>query len=322
MRGSIAMKHSLVIAEPINMAGVNMLTENGFSVIISKNIADEINKHANEVEVLILRLFPASKEIISRLPKLKIVGRYGAGYDSVDCDYAKERGVYVINAPGANVNAVAEYTLLAMLTVLKKFPFFLDLIPSGRFAARTQTEGLELEGKTLGIIGLGKIGREVARKAYYGFNMQICAFDPYVKEEETSQYVKLSHNLDDLLANSDILSIHAPLTQQTRNLIGLEQFGKMKRNSLLINVGRGGIVDEQALETALKEQLIGGAVLDVFGKEPVAADHPLLKYKNVLTTPHIAGVTQECTAKISTWLAQDIIAIYSGQKPENCVVHP
>jgi D-3-phosphoglycerate dehydrogenase len=246
------------------------------------------------------------KTVIDNAKNLKIIARAGVGLDNIDVDYAVRRGIKVISTPDASTKAVAELTIGLMIALARRIIKFDRLMHNGEWC-RNSKLGVELTGKTLGIIGLGRIGGQVARLAKV-FGMRIVAYDPYVSPIKAEKLkVELKKNLNDLLIESDFVSIHASLTSETRGLMGERELRLMKPTAFLINTARGAIVDEDALVKALKEKWIAGAALDVYSEEPLPKEHPLREMENVILTPHIGGSTLETQKKIAKILATKIM---------------
>lgn len=250
---------------------------------------------------------------------LKAIGRLGAGLDNIDLEAAKSRGVPVVYARNANAVSVAEYVMAAVLLASRNLSAASEDVRSGGWDRRRFT-GWEVYSKTLGLVGVGEISRRVARRAS-AFGMRVVGYDPYVAPYDYPAVelgVELL-DLDTLLAESDYISLHVPLTPATRNLFSLESFKKMKPGSWIINTSRGGVLNEADLAKALDEEFVGGAVLDVLEVEPPRKDNPLLKHERVILTPHIAGLTEEAQANTSVLVAREVIKVLKG-RPSLCVV--
>lgn len=247
---------------------------------------------------------------------VKIISRWGVGYDSIDIPKATELGIVVANTPGFLDEAVADYAFALLLALARRVAEGHDLMQRGQWQ---MVWGTDIAGKTLGILGCGRIGQAVARRAA-GFNLRLLGHDirPNPAAEQLGvQFV----SLDELLAQSDFLSLHAALTPQNRGLIGEAQLRRMKRNALLVNTARGALVDEAALVRALNEGWIAGAALDAYVTEPLPADHPLRRAPNVLLTPHLASYGRETGARVSLASAQAILDLLQGRQPQ-FVVNP
>jgi D-3-phosphoglycerate dehydrogenase len=258
---------------------------------------------------------PVDSGILDAASRLKIVARHGVGIDRIDVSEATRRKVLITTTPGANARAVAEFVLALSLGLLRRVPDACASIQAGRWDPRAFM-GRTLFEKTLGIIGFGAIGRLVARLAR-GFEMQVIAHDPFVDPAGGGD-VELC-DLDRLLRNADLVTLHCALTDDTRGLIGARALSKMKPTAVLINTARAGVIDTPALRRALDQGKIAGAALDVFDREPPPEDDPLLKAPNVLVTPHIAAYAQEAVAEMDRMCADDLIAFFSGKRPKNAL---
>ncbi|MDR1386348.1 MAG: phosphoglycerate dehydrogenase, partial [Propionibacteriaceae bacterium] len=259
---------------------------------------------------VILRLSPFGRDIIEQLPKLQIVARHGVGYDNVDVSAATERGVWVTNTPLANAKSVAETALTLLLALAKRVVDNADHMRAGDFFWKNAHMGTDLEGKTIGIVGYGKIGRELAIKLS-GLGVDILVHDPHVPAVEHGVLVER----DVLLRESDFVSLHLPSTPDTERSFDAAAFATMKSTACLINLARGALVDEVALVEALRDGVIAGAALDVFTVEPLPENHPLFQLDNVLLTPHIASNTVETMERMALQAAQEVDRVLSGADP-------
>ena len=258
-------------------------------------------------------------EVMDKAPNLKIIARTGIGVDTVDIAAATERGIAVVNTPDAPSVPTAEQTFMLLLAVAKHLKQSeLRLRRSeGNFHARH--DAVELSGRTLGLAGFGRIARLVAKMGQ-GFNMQVIAFDPFVSNEVAEAAgVRLVERFDDLLSQADILSTHTPLLPETRHMMDAETFAKMKRGSIFINAGRGGLVDEAALIDALTSGHLFGAGLDVTDPEPALPDNPLLHMENVVVTPHVASATPEGKMRMFTGALEQVVQVFKGERPTHLV---
>jgi len=253
-------------------------------------------------------------ELLGAAMRLKVVGRLGVGLDNIDVAACEARGISVIPATGANALAVAEYVIgTAMLLLRGAYGSTAD-VAAGKWPRSALSSGRELGGKTLGIVGFGGIGRLTARLGRalsmraIGFDAQLPSTDRAWIDENVEP-----RTLDALLAQADVLTLHVPLVAATRNLLDAAHIGAMKRDAILINTARGGVVDEAAVAAALRAGRLGGAALDVFDKEPLPADSPLAGCPNLLLTPHIAGVTAESNERVSAMIAERVIATLAGR---------
>ncbi len=272
-------------------------------------------------DALLVRLFPVSREIISSAPRLKVIGRHGVGYDTIDIAAATERGIPVVYTPAANSDAVAEHAVLLMLAVARRLVALDRAVRRG--AWQREVEALELRAKIVGIVGLGQIGRRVAHLCGPGLGMTVLGYDPVLPAEQFPAGVQRMEQLADLLATADIVTLHAPLSEGTHHLIDAQRFKQMKRGAILINTARGKLVDQIALHEALKSGHLGGAGLDVLEEEPPATGNPLLALdERLLTlTPHVAGLSDVSRRRMAELVCGGLLAVLQGQRPAN-VVNP
>ena len=270
-----------------------------------------------EYDALIIGAHDFSEADMERCPKLKIICKHGVGLDNIHVNKAKELGIAVCNAPGTNSNAVADLALGLMLSVCRKISHSAALVREGVWKSHI---GEDVCGKTLGLLGFGAIAKGVARRAR-GFGMKILAYDPFVTQlpEEFEGWVELC-DMDKVITSCDILSVHIPLTPETKNTISTAELAKMKQGSYVINTARGGIVNEMALYEALKSGHLNGAAMDVVESEPMTPDHPLLSLDNVVVTPHIAMYSKEAINAVSLICAENVVACLTGGQMINRVV--
>ncbi|GMQ78659.1 MAG: hypothetical protein BMS9Abin02_1186 [Anaerolineae bacterium] len=266
-------------------------------------------------DAVIVRLFKIDRDDITLAKKLKVIAKHGVGLDNIDCTAASEFLIPVVYTPTANANAVAEHTIGLMLALVRGIVPASKALEDGRFDQRGRFLGIELAGKTLGVIGLGRVGSIVAQIAAFGLKMDVIGFDPYVAEGSYNGTAQLTNNLEDLLRQSDFVSLHVSLTPETRNMINARTLAWLKTSCRLINTSRGAVIDENALVQALVNRKLGGAALDVFAEEPVPPNHPLLKTPNTLLTPHISSTTVESLDRMSLQAAQGVLDVLHGQNP-------
>ncbi|MEM4784693.1 MAG: hydroxyacid dehydrogenase, partial [Sulfolobales archaeon] len=253
-------------------------------------------------------------------PNLKIISVHGVGFDRVDVDEATRRGVLVTYTPGANAQSVAELTIGLMITALRKLHLVTEKMRTGGWdEARVYGTGSEVYGKVVGLIGIGNIGGRVARIVRAMEAAEVLAYDPYVSESRARELGVRLVDLDTLLRQSDIISIHAPLTKETYHLINEERLKIMKPSAIIVNTARGGLIDTEALYKALRDGWIAGAALDVTDPEPLPKEHPLYKLPNVVITPHIGGSTYECWRRVSLMAAEEVVRRFKGLPPLNPV---
>ncbi|PKG23719.1 phosphoglycerate dehydrogenase [Niallia nealsonii] len=276
---------------------------------------EDFIQHMQGVDAAIVAFNTISAKVLDSLPDLKIVCKHGVGVDNIDVKAAQDRGVIVTNVPNANKHAVADFAFALMLSLARKIPESNERTKKGEWP---RIFGSDVYGKTLGIVGLGMIGREVARRAK-GFDMQIVAYDPYPNDAFAQEYGIEYVELEDLLKLSDFITLHMPLTEQTRNLIDEKELSNMKKEAFLVNASRGGIVSEDALYTALKNNDIAGAALDVFENEP-AYEHKLFELSNFIALPHIAGYTSGAINTLGMVCVENIVDVLINNKTPNHVI--
>jgi D-3-phosphoglycerate dehydrogenase len=252
-------------------------------------------------------------------PALKVISRTGAGVDNVDVPAATQRGILVLNTPTANSLSVAEHAVALLLALSKQLAFLDASIRQDNFKARRLYLPVDVEGKTLGVLGCGNIGRVTAQKCRDAFHMRTIGWDPYVKPAPAG--IELFSTMQGILKQADYVSLHLPLVPETKNLIAQKELSLMRPSAFLINTSRGGIVNEAALAEALNAATIAGAALDVFEQEPPERGSPLLSCKNLLMTPHSAALTRECVVRVAICAAQGIVDYLGGRRPEFVVNH-
>ena len=271
--------------------------------------SEELKNKISRYDALIVRSrTKVTREIIENAKNLKIIGRAGVGLDNIDLKAAKEKGIEVVNSPEASTISVAELTIGSLIALLRKIPEAHFSVKSGKWE-REKFMGNELYGKTLGIVGFGRIGREVALRAN-AFGMKVLVYDPNITEEDAKEYNCHYTPFEELLASADIITLHVPLTDKTRGLINASRIKLMKDNAILLNFSRGEVVDEEALYKALKDGKLKGAALDVFSKEPPKSSK-LLELDNVVLTPHIGASTEEAQLEAGLVVVEKIRNFFS-----------
>lgn len=274
------------------------------------NYLDEMK----DADALIVRIAKCDANAIENSSKLKVIGRTGVGYDSVDVKKATELGIPVVITPGANNRSVAEHAVAMIFALSKNLIEAQNEMCKGNWEIRGAKKAFELEGKTVGILGLGAIGRETA-KICKGCGMSIAAYDPFMTKEQVEGYgAKYYEDYVELLKDSDVVSIHVPLTDQTRNMISKKELSVMKPTALIINCSRGGIINEADLVEALNNGVIAGAGTDVFCSEPPKTDDPLLNCRNLIVSPHSAAQTREAVIKMAQMCVKGCLAVAEGKK--------
>lgn len=280
---------------------------------------EELVKAVKNVDILMADVdITVTGRVIRNANKLKAIVCRSIGVDYVDIGEATRKGIYVTNQPDFCVNAVAEYTLIMILVLLRKVPLAAKKAREGGWRIRESLTGYEFKGKSLGIVGLGRIGKLVAEKAKV-LGAKVMSYDPHVSKKAGEKLGVKMVGLDVVLKHSDLVSIHTPLTDETRGLIGETELRKMKKTAYLVNVSRGAIVDETALYRALKSKRIAGAAVDVLEKEPPNAHNPLMKLENIIVTPHIGWNTMEAKKTIEEGVRKEAMRIIKGEVPSNLV---
>ncbi|MEM1680235.1 MAG: hydroxyacid dehydrogenase [Sulfolobales archaeon] len=283
-------------------------------------VDEDVVRGASGAEAILVRIGRVDKAVMDVCPNLKIISVHGVGFDRVDVDEATRRGVLVTYTPGANAQSVAELTIGLMITALRKLHLVTEKMRTGGWdEARVYGTGSEVYGKVVGLIGIGNIGGRVARIVRAMEAAEVLAYDPYVSESRARELGVRLVDLDTLLRQSDIISIHAPLTKETYHLINEERLKIMKPSAIIVNTARGGLIDTEALYKALRDGWIAGAALDVTDPEPLPKEHPLYKLPNVVITPHIGGSTYECWRRVSLMAAEEVVRRFKGLPPLNPV---
>lgn len=292
-----------------------LLPESKFK-LTEVNTIEEYDR-MTDAEIMILRIFKAPKEVIERNPKLKMILRWGAGFDSVDIEAAGKRGIFVTNTPGANAAAVSELAVMLMLAVGRKLLCHTECLAEGNWSKNTfLNTSYCLNHKKLGIIGAGNIGRQVAVKAQ-AFGASVQYYDPFRLSSEMEEKFSLQYvSLETLLSSSDVVSLHVPLTDATYHMIGKEELKKMKSGAIIINTARGGLIDDHALAEVVASGHLAGAGLDGVEEEPLPMNHELLVNPNIIVTPHIGGGTADIGDEIIPMLVEDIMSFADGQTPK------
>src|SRR5579862_5538912 len=295
----------ILVAEPLAAAGIEMLkAQPGWDVVVAdpKTYAKDLH----DADALLVRsAVKVNPDVLSKAPKLRVIGRAGVGVDNVDLKAATAAGVLVMNTPGGNAVSVAEHTMGLMLAMARSIPQANASTKGGKWEKK-KFLGTELRGKTLGVMGLGSIGREVVRRAR-GFEMNILATDPYVNSVTAAELGVTLMSREELYAQSDYITLHVALTTETQGMLNDAAFARMKKGVRIVNCARGELVDPEALARAVESGQVGGAALDVFQTEPPAAGEPLLKFDNVIATPHIGGSTEEAQEIVGVRIVEQLV---------------
>lgn len=280
--------------------------------------AADVIAQCGDAVALLNQYAPITREVFAALPNLKLVVRYGVGYDSVDVAAATEHGVMVVNVPDYGVQEVADHTLALLLAMVRKIPAIVNDVTAGRWNDNTFHPIMGLAAKTVGLLGFGNIAKEVAKRAQ-AFNMQVQAYDPYVTAEVFAAHQVTGLTADALFATSDIICVHLPLNDQTRHFVSAPTLSQMKKTAYLINTARGGVVHSADLAAALQAGQIAGAALDVLDIEPMPADHPLRSVPNCLLTCHIAWYSEDSLVRLQQFAAREIARMLQGESPRSVV---
>ncbi|MDX9882920.1 MAG: hydroxyacid dehydrogenase [Prolixibacteraceae bacterium] len=309
------MKPKVLLSEDINPLGKKLL-EGKMEIIIAPDTSKETAKKlVKDVEGVILRATTKfDTEVIESAEKLKVIARTGVGVDNVDIEAANRKGILVCNFPGMNNLTVAEHTITLIMALAKQVVHMHRAVKDGRWAERFSPAQTEVEGKILGVVGMGQIGRLVAQKCRDGLGMEILAYDPFVKGG--ADEFKFTGQLEELFSASDFVTLHVPSLPETKGLVSQKLLGLMKKTAFLVNTSRGELVDEGALFRALQAQTIKGAALDVFREEPLPTDSPFISLPNVILSPHCAGSTWESNVRIAVGAAQAVLDVVEGRLPE------
>ncbi|MSQ82560.1 MAG: hydroxyacid dehydrogenase [Myxococcales bacterium] len=315
------MQFKALVSDPIAKEGVAVLEQSGIFARVDVRTgmsAEDFKAILPNYDALLVRsMTKVRADDLAHAPGLKVIGRAGAGVDNVDVKAATANKTLVMNTPGGNNNAVAELVLGFLFALARKLPDASLSTRDGKWE-KSRFVGGEIEGRVLGVVGVGAIGRIVARKAQ-GLGMTVLAYDPALEAAKIRALGARPLEFDELLAQSDVITVHVPLLPATRGLFGAAAFAKMKRGAWLVHAARGGIVVESDLLAALQSGQIGAAALDVFAEEPVPADHPLLRHPNVIATPHIGASTREAQDKVGVQIAEQVVRYLRDGIAENAV---
>jgi len=291
----------VIVADKISDRGVDLLKQTGWNVV--QTTKETLLGELADAEALIVRsATKVTADLMAKAPRLRVVGRAGVGVDNIDLDEATKRGVLVMSTPGGSSVSVAEHTFALLLAMVRQVPKFDASMREGKW--EKSSAGAEVRGKTLGLVGLGRIGTEVARRGR-AFDMRLLAFDPYISEAAAKELGVELVKLDELLAESDVLSLHTAVSPQTQNMINAQTIAKMKKGARIVNAARGELINEADLAAALKSGHVAGAALDVFTEEP-PKNSPLIGLPNVVSTPHVAGSTAEAQEELGIQVALQV----------------
>lgn len=310
----------ILVADPLAEDGLERLRRVGDVTVATKLGEAELIERIGDFDALVVRSETrVTAPVLEAGRRLRVVGRAGVGVDNIDVPAATRKGIVVVNAPRGNIVAAAEHTIALLFAIARWVPQADASVKRGEWT-RSKFVGTEVRGKTLGVIGLGNVGSEVAKRAH-GLEMEVIAYDPVVSVERAELYNVELVSMDVLLERADFITIHVPLVEANRNLIGAAELALMKRTARLVNAARGGIVDEAALYEALKSGRLAAAASDVFVREP-AGDNPLFTLPNFVATPHVAASTLEAQASVALDVAEEVAAVLAGELPRYAVNAP
>lgn len=301
------MTYQVLVTDKVALSGLHPLVDDeAFHIVpVDDSATEEFTDALATADALIVRsATTVSRDLIGLGGRLRAIGRAGVGVDNVDIPAASDRGIAVFNAPGGNTTAAAELTMALLISVARKIPSAEASVRAGNWD-RASFKGVELRGKTLGLIGAGRIGGEVAIRCQ-AFGMGVIVYDPYLTEQRAQELGCELVHLDDVLDLADFISIHVPLTDETRGIVGTDALHRMKPTAFVVNASRGGVVDESALAEALHNGEIAGAALDVYESEPLPAGSPLRDAPNLVLTPHLGASTAEAQEGVATEVAEKI----------------
>lgn len=311
------MAYKVLIPQDVAEEGKQYLRERGYEIKMGTGIsAEAICADVADCAAILARTAQFPAEVFRAGKQLKVIGRHGVGYDNIDVAAATELGVWVTYAPESNANAVAEHTIGLLIAVAKNFVLVDRETRAGNFEIRNQAKGIDLEGKTLAVVGAGRIGGIVARKAARGLDMKIVAYDPVVKQLPNLPEVEFVPSIEEAFKRADFVTLHLPALPQTKGIVNRKLLDLLKPTAYLINAARGELVVEEDLVAVLKEKKIAGAGLDVFRDEPPAKDCPFFALSNATLTPHNAALTKETMTRMALHAAMGIDDVLSGRAPK------
>jgi len=310
------MAYKVLIPQDVAQPGKDYLRKRGYEIKMGSGItAEAIAADVVDCDAILARTAPFPAKVLESGKKLKVISRHGVGYDNIDVAKATALGIWVTFAPESNANTVAEHAIGCIFTLARNFIQLDRETRAGNWGVRDKLLGADLSGKVLGIVGLGKIGRRVAKKASQGLEMKVIGYDPYLKPEQMAEFATPAKSYEEVFAGSDFVTVHIPGGASTKGIVNKKLFALMKKTAFFINASRGDVVAEADLIEALRQGTIAGAAIDVFEKEPPAKDNPLMGMSNVLLTPHNASQTRECMIRMALHAAQGIDEVLSGKRP-------
>jgi len=307
--------YKILVTHPIHPTGMNLLEEKAIVSILSKKDHETLKKEIKQKDGVIVRIGKITKDIIEDNPNLKVIGQHGVGIDSIDMEAANNKKIPVVYTPGANTSTVVEHTIAFLLALAKDVRRADINLRKNNFNYRNKVTSIDLSGKTLGILGYGQIGSLVAKKCRDLLGMEVIVYETFQPVEKIE--FKYYKDMDEIFRNADFVSIHLRLNKETQGLITLKHLKLLGKDGYLINCARGAIVNQEDLTMALKTNVIAGAAVDVFEKEPPDVNDELFSCDNLIVTPHIAALTQECFERMSMMVAKGVLDVLDGNIPEN-----
>jgi len=319
----VTKKIKVLVIQPIHQAGIDLLKKNSnyeFEIFEDTN-SKELQSKISQCDAISIRTAKLSEDFINKSENLKIISRHGVGYDNIDLKSSKKKNITLTITATANAVAVAEHVLFMLLNISKRKSMYDDAVKSGNFLDRNKLpKTIELWKKNILIAGFGRIGQCLIKRCH-GFEMNVFVYDPFVSKEVVESFGgKKVENLEDAIEKMDAISLHVPLNDKTKNLINYDLLKNMKKNCIIINAARGGVINEFDLDRALNENLIFGAGLDVFEKEPPDQSNPLLKNQKVFLSPHTAAFTEECMIRMGKETIQNIIDFFEKKLDKSKIV--
>ena len=315
--------YKILVSDPISDQGIQQLYE-APEITVDKKTGlneDQLCEIIGEYDALLVRSqTKVTARVMEAAKRLKVIGRAGVGVDNIDLEAATERGIVVINAPDGNTVSTCEHTFAMIMALARNIPQAYAKTVSGEWD-RKSFVGVELRNKVLGIIGMGRIGSEVAKRAK-AFGMEVIGYDPFLTEERAEKMGVRLASVEELVQQSDFITVHTPLTNETRHMINTEQFRKMKKGVRIINCARGGIIHEGALLQAIEDGIVAGAAFDVFEEEPPAKDHPFLHHPKIIVTPHLGASTVEAQENVAVDVAEEVLHVLRDEPFKNAVNMP
>ena len=315
------MVKKVLLPQPIEPEAIETLEQAGVDVVTAKDPSPEtVRPLLEDVQGIVLRTgITITRELLGSADQLQVISRTGGGLDNVDIEAATEQEIIVTSNLGINTSSVVEHALALMLSLSKQLPLMDRAVRQDDFRIRYKNLPRDLRGKTLGLLGFGRIGSDLARSCRQMFDMQVISYDPFIPESIREQYKGIVEFVEReaLFAGCDVLSIHVPLTDDTHHAVGEKELESMKPEAIIINTSRGPVIDQTALYNALNNRKIAGAGLDVFEKEPIPSDDPLLALENIVMTPHTAALTWECVVRMAVAAADCVLDVFHGKVPPN-----